>query len=191
MKILKTEIEDVLILDADVHGDERGYFLESFSQRDFDREVSFPSYGHSIVFVQDNESKSRRGVLRGLHFQKPPYAQAKIVGCVQGSILDIAVDMRVGSPTYGKHLSIELSGDNHRQLFIPKGFAHGYLTLSETAIFRYKCDEFYHPESEGGISILDPALKLELPEADYIMSAKDKLWGPLKDAGIIFTYRDE
>ena len=191
MKILKTEIEDVLILDADVHGDERGYFLESFSQRDFDREVSFPSYGHSIVFVQDNESKSRRGVLRGLHFQKPPYAQAKIVGCVQGSILDIAVDMRVGSPTYGKHLSIELSGDNHRQLFIPKGFAHGYLTLSETAIFRYKCDEFYHPESEGGISILDPALKLELPEADYIMSAKDKLWGPLEDAGIIFTYRDE
>lgn len=191
MKILKTEIEDVLILDADVHGDERGYFMESFSQRDFDREVSFPRYGHSIVFAQDNESKSRRGVLRGLHFQKPPHAQAKIVGCVQGSILDIAVDMRVGSPTYGKHLSIELSGDNHRQLFIPKGFAHGYLTLSETAIFRYKCDEFYHPESEGGISIFDPALKLELPEDDYIMSAKDKLWGSLKDAGIIFTYRDE
>lgn len=191
MKILKTEIEDLLILEADVHGDERGYFVETFSQRDFDSLVSVPRYGKSIVFVQDNESKSRRGVLRGLHFQRPPHAQAKIVGCVQGRILDFAVDLRAGSPTYGKHLSIELSGDNHRQLFIPKGFAHGYLTLSETAVFRYKCDEFYHPESEGGISILDPALELELPEADYIMSAKDKLWGPLEEAGLIFTSRDE
>ena len=191
MKILKTEIEDLLILEADVHGDERGYFVETFSQRDFDSLVSVPRYGKSIVFVQDNESKSRRGVLRGLHFQRPPHAQAKIVGCVQGRILDFAVDLRAGSPTYGKHLSIELSGDNHRQLFIPKGFAHGYLTLSETAVFRYKCDEFYHPESEGGISILDPALELELPQADYIMSAKDKSWAPLEEAGLIFTYRDE
>ena len=190
MKILKTEIEDLLLLEPEVHGDERGYFIETFSQRDFDSLVSIPRYGKSIVFVQDNESKSRRGVLRGLHFQRHPHAQAKIVGCVQGRILDFAVDMRVGSPTYGKHVSVELSGDNHRQLFIPKGFAHGYLTLSETAVFRYKCDEFYHPESEGGISILDPALELELPEADYIMSAKDKTWGTLGEAGTIFTYQN-
>ena len=118
MKILKTEIEDLLLIEPEVHGDERGYFVETFSQRDFDRLVSIPLYGKSIVFVQDNESKSGRGVLRGLHFQRPPYAQAKIVGCVQGRILDFAVDMRVGSPTYGKHVSVELSGDNHRQLFI-------------------------------------------------------------------------
>ena len=190
MKILKTEIDDLLLLEPEVHGDERGYFIETFSQRDFDSLVSIPRYGKSIVFVQDNESKSRRGVLRGLHFQRPPHAQAKIVGCVQGRILDFAVDMRVGSPTYGKHVSVELSGDNHRQLFIPKGFAHGYLTLSETAVFRYKCDEFYHPESEGGISILDPALELELPDARYIMSAKDKIWGTLGEAGTIFTYQN-
>lgn len=190
MKILKTEIEDLLLIEPEVHGDERGYFVETFSQRDFDRLVSIPLYGKSIVFVQDNESKSRRGVLRGLHFQRPPHAQAKIVGCVQGRILDFAVDMRVGSPTYGKHVSVELSGDNHRQLFIPKGFAHGYLTLSETAVFRYKCDEFYHPESEGGISILDPALELEIPEGQYIMSVKDKTWGTLGEAGTIFTYQN-
>lgn len=187
MKILKTEIEDLLLIEPEVHGDERGYFVETFSQRDFDSLVSIPRYGKSIVFVQDNESKSGRGVLRGLHFQRPPYAQAKIVACVQGRILDFAVDLRIGSPTWGKHFCLELSGDNHRQLFIPKGFAHGYLTLSDTAIFRYKCDEFYHPESEGGISILDPALELELPEGPYIMSEKDKNWGPLKDAGAIFT----
>ena len=190
MKILKTEIDDLLLLEPEVHGDERGYFIETFSQRDFDSLVSIPRYGKSIVFVQDNESKSRRGVLRGLHFQRPPHAQAKIVGCVQGRILDFAVDMRVGSPTYGKHVSVELSGDNHRQLFIPKGFAHGYLTLSETAVFRYKCGEFYHPESEGGISILDPALELEIPEGQYIMSAKDKTWGTLGEAGTIFTYQN-
>ena len=190
MKILKTEIDDLLLLEPEVHGDERGYFVETFSQRDFDSLVSIPRYGKSIVFVQDNESKSRRGVLRGLHFQRPPHAQAKIVGCVQGRILDFAVDMRVGSPTYGKHVSVELSGDNHRQLFIPKGFAHGYLTLSETAVFRYKCDEFYHPESEGGISILDPAIELEIPEGQYIMSAKDKTWGTLGEAGTIFTYQN-
>ena len=188
MRILKTDIEDVLILEADVHGDERGYFIESFSQRDFDREVSFPRYGHSIVFVQDNESKSCKGVLRGLHFQRPPYAQAKIVACVQGRIMDYAVDMRVGSPSYGKHVCAELSEDNHRQLFIPKGFAHGYLTLSDTALFRYKCDEFYHPESEGGIDILDPALELQLPDIQYIMSPKDKNLGRLADSGIVFTY---
>ncbi|MGM9792127.1 MAG: dTDP-4-dehydrorhamnose 3,5-epimerase [Candidatus Cryptobacteroides sp.] len=191
MKILKTEIEDLILLEPEVHGDERGYFVETFSQRDFDRQVSIPLYGKSIIFVQDNESKSRRGVLRGLHFQRPPYAQAKIVACVQGRILDFAVDMRVGSPTWGKHFSVELSGDNHRQLFIPKGFAHGYLTLSDTAVCRYKCDEFYHPESEGGISLLDPALELEIPEGQYIMSAKDKTWGNLGEAGTIFTYQNK
>ena len=142
MEVLKTALEGVFILEPLVHGDERGYFIETFSQRDFDREFALPYLGHPLCFVQDNESKSGRGVLRGLHFQRPPHAQAKLVSCVQGRVLDVVVDIRKGSPTYMGYLCVELSGDSHRQLFIPKGFAHGYLTLSESAIFHYKCDEY-------------------------------------------------
>ena len=191
MEVLKTALEGVFILEPIVHGDERGYFIETFSQRDFDREFSLPYLGHPLSFVQDNESKSGRGVLRGLHFQRPPHAQAKLVSCVQGRVLDVVVDIRKGSPTYLRHLCVELSGDSHRQLFIPKGFAHGYLTLSESAIFHYKCDEYYHPESEGGINILDPSLGIEFPDEQFIMSSKDRNWEGIGNSGIIFTYRDE
>ena len=191
MEVLKTALEGVFILEPIVHGDERGYFIETFSQRDFDREFALPYLGHPLCFVQDNESKSGRGVLRGLHFQRPPHAQAKLVSCVQGRVLDVVVDIRKGSPTYMGYLCVELSGDSHRQLFIPKGFAHGYLTLSESAIFHYKCDEYYHPESEGGINILDPSLGIEFPDEQFIMSSKDRNWEGIGNSGIIFTYRDE
>lgn len=191
MEVLKTALEGVFILEPIVHGDERGYFIETFSQRDFDREFALPYLGHPLCFVQDNESKSGRGVLRGLHFQRPPHAQAKLVSCVQGRVLDVVLDIRKGSPTYLRHLCVELSGDSHRQLFIPKGFAHGYLTLSESAIFHYKCDEYYHPESEGGINILDPSLGIEFPDEQFIMSSKDRNREGIDNSGIIFTYRDE
>lgn len=191
MEVLKTALEGVFILEPIVHGDERGYFIETFSQRDFDKEFALPYLGHPLCFVQDNESKSGRGVLRGLHFQRPPHAQAKLVSCVQGHVLDVVLDIRKGSPTYLRHLCVELSGDSHRQLFIPKGFAHGYLTLSESAIFHYKCDEYYHPESEGGINILDPSLGIEFPDEQFIMSSKDRNREGIDNSGIIFTYRDE
>ena len=170
MKIITTAIEGVVILEPEVFGDERGYFFESFSQREFEEKVC------KTTFVQDNESSSRYGVLRGLHFQKPPHAQAKLVRVVKGKVLDIAVDIRKGSPTFGHHVSTELSGENKRQLFIPRGFAHGFAVLSNEVVFQYKCDRYYVPHSEGGILWNDPALGIDwkLPEEDVILSEKDK-----------------
>ena len=170
MKITTTAIEGVVILEPKVFGDERGYFFESFSQREFEEKVC------KTTFVQDNESSSRYGVLRGLHFQKPPHAQAKLVRVVKGKVLDIALDIRKGSPTFGHHVSIELSGENKRQLFIPRGFAHGFAVLSDEVVFQYKCDNYYVPHSEGGILWNDPALGIDwkLPEEDVILSEKDK-----------------
>lgn len=169
MRVIKTDIEGVLIIEPEVFGDSRGHFMESFSQRIFNREVA------PVRFVQDNRSYSRYGVVRGLHYQKDPYAQSKLVSCVVGKVLDVAVDIREGSATYGKYVAVELSAENHRQLFIPKGFAHGFAVLSEEALFEYKCDEFYHPEAECGIAWNDPNIGIDwrLPKEDIILSKKD------------------
>lgn len=169
MNIIKTSIEGLLILEPRIFEDSRGYFFESFSQREFDEKVG------KVTFVQDNESKSSYGVMRGLHFQRPPFTQSKLVRCVKGSVLDVAVDIRKGSPTYGQHVAVELTEDNHLAVFIPKGFAHGFAVLSEIAVFQYKCDEFYHPEADGGISILDDSLGIDwrIPTAQAILSEKD------------------
>lgn len=200
MEIVKTAIDGVLIIEPKVFGDKRGYFFESFSQREFDEKVA-PILGHSINFVQDNESMSSYGVMRGLHFQRPPYTQSKLVRCVKGAVLDVAVDIRKGSPTYGQHVACLLCGrdeegvkiaeqfqkesitDNHSplnaqvglQFFVPRGFAHGFAVLSETAVFQYKCDEFYHPEVDGGISILDASLGIDwrIPTEKANLSDKD------------------
>lgn len=184
MEVIKTAIDGVVIIEPKVFGDARGYFFESFSQRDFDALVA------PVSFVQDNESRSSYGVLRGLHFQCPPYAQAKLVRCVSGKVLDVAVDLRRGSPTYGQHVAAELSEENHRQLFIPKGFAHGFSVLSESAVLQYKCDEFYAPQSEGGISILDKSLGIDwkIPEDKTILSAKDSVRQCLADFDSPFEY---
>lgn len=175
MNIISTDIPDVLIIEPKVFGDARGYFLEAWSQRDFDEAV-FP-----VHFVQDNESKSCYGVVRGLHYQKGVHAQSKLVSVVSGAVLDVAVDIRRGSPTFGKYVAVELSADNHRQLFIPKGFAHGFSVLSETAVFRYKCDEYYAPEAEAGIAFNDPAIGIDwrIPQEAMILSAKDLSWPSL------------
>ena len=177
MNVIDTEIEGVKIIEPNIFKDSRGYFFESFSQREFDEKVA------PIVFLQDNESKSSYGVMRGLHFQKPPYTQSKLVRCVKGSVLDVAVDLREGSSTYGKHVAVELTEDNHRQLFIPKGFAHGFAVLSDTAVFQYKCDDFYHPEADGGINILDESLGIDwrIPTNKAILSDKDTKHPLLKD----------
>ena len=169
MEVIKTDIEGPLIIEPKVFGDARGYFFESFSQREFDAKVG------ELRFVQDNESCSRRGVMRGLHFQMPPFTQAKLVRCVRGAVLDVAVDIRRGSPTYGRHLAVELTEDNHRQFFVPKGFAHGFSVLSDVAVFQYKCDEFYHPEADAGISILDESLGIDwrIPLEEAVLSEKD------------------
>lgn len=169
MRVIETDIEGVVIIEPEVFGDSRGYFMESFSQRAFDREVA------PVRFVQDNRSYSRYGVVRGLHYQKEPYSQSKLVSCVVGRVLDVAVDIREGSPTYGKHVAVELSAENRRQLFIPKGFAHGFAVLSGEALFEYKCDEFYHPEAECGIAWDDPTIGIDwrLPKEDIILSPKD------------------
>lgn len=169
MEVIKTDIEGPLIIEPKVFGDERGYFFESFSQREFDAKVG------ELRFVQDNESCSRRGVMRGLHFQMPPFTQAKLVRCVRGAVLDVAVDIRRDSPTYGRHVAVELTEDNHRQFFVPKGFAHGFSVLSEVAVFQYKCDEFYHPEADAGISILDESLGIDwrIPLEEAVLSEKD------------------
>ena len=182
MEILKTDIEGVLILEPKVFRDARGYFFESFSQREFDRKAA-PLLGHTVHFVQDNESMSSFGVMRGLHFQRPPFSQSKLVRCVRGAVLDVAVDIRKGSPTYGKHVTVELTEENHRQFFIPKGFAHGFVVLSDTAVFQYKCDEFYHPEADGGISILDDSLGINwrISTEEAILSEKDTRHPLLKD----------
>ena len=174
MEIIKTSIKGVLIIEPRVFKDMRGYFFESFSQREFDEKVA-PIVGHTIRFVQDNESMSSYGVMRGLHFQRPPYTQSKLVRCVKGAVLDVAVDIRKGSPTYGQHVAVELTEDNHRQFFVPRGFAHGFAVLSETAIFQYKCDNFYHPEADGGISIMDDSLGIDwrIPTEKVLLSEKD------------------
>ena len=178
MKVIGTEIEGVFILEPRVFGDDRGYFFESFSLKHFEEKVS------KTVFVQDNESKSKYGVLRGLHYQLPPYTQAKLVRVVKGRVLDVAVDIRKGSPTFGKYVAVELSEENKLQFFLPKGFAHGFAVLSEEAIFQYKCDEYYAPDYEGAICYDDPDLGIDwrLPLEDIILSEKDKKHPRLRDA---------
>ncbi|MCH5226510.1 MAG: dTDP-4-dehydrorhamnose 3,5-epimerase [Muribaculaceae bacterium] len=177
MKATPTKIEGVYIIEPRVFKDDRGYFFESYSKRAFDEAIAH------VDFVQDNESCSTKGVLRGLHFQKPPYSQAKLVRCVVGSVLDVAVDLRKDSPTYGQYVSVELTEDNHRQFFIPKGFAHGFEVLSDVAVFQYKCDEYYHPEAEGGIDAFDPMLGIDWHTArnEAIISDKDKKHPKLAD----------
>ncbi len=169
MKVIETDIEGVFILEPRVFGDSRGYFFESFSQKEFEEQV------RKIVFVQDNESKSSYGVVRGLHYQLPPYTQAKLVRVVKGCVLDVAVDLRKASPTFGKHVSTELSEENKRQLFVPRGFAHGFAVLSEEAVFQYKCDNYYAPDYEGGVQFDDPVLGIDwkVPKEKMILSAKD------------------
>lgn len=169
MEVIKTEINGVVIIKPRIFEDERGYFFESFSQKEFDEKVC------PVRFVQDNESKSCYGVMRGLHFQRPPFSQSKLVRCVKGKVIDVAVDIRKGSPTYGKHVAVELTENNHLQFFIPQGFAHGFAVLSETAVFQYKCDNFYAPQADGGISILDSSLGIDwkIKEGDAILSEKD------------------
>ena len=189
MNVLPTDIPGVLILEPRVFEDARGYFFESFSQREFDGKV-VPLLGHAVTFVQDNESMSSYGVVRGLHYQRPPFTQSKLVRCVRGSVLDVAVDIRRGSPTFGQHVAVELSEENHRQFFIPKGFAHGFAVLSETAVFQYKCDEFYHPEADAGIQLLDPALGIDwrIPWDRAVMSEKDRVRAALQDSPLDFDY---
>ena len=170
MKVIKTKLEGVVIIEPQVFFDDRGYFFESFSQQRFNEQVA------PITFVQDNESKSSYGVLRGLHFQKPPFAQSKLVRVVKGKVLDVAVDLRKGSPTFGQYESVVLSEENKRQFFIPQGFAHGFAVLSEEAIFQYKCDNYYAPQSEGSVRWNDPTIAIDwqLPEKEIILSAKDE-----------------
>ena len=170
MNVINTDIEGAVIIEPRIFRDARGYFFESYSKKEFDEKVA------PVDFVQDNESMSTRGVIRGLHFQRPPYAQAKLVRCVKGRVLDVVVDIRKGSPTYGKHVAVELSEENHRQFFIPRGFAHGFAVLSDIAVFQYKCDNYYHPEADGGISILDPSLGIDWGIAfeEAILSDTDK-----------------
>ena len=210
MEIIKTSIPGVLIIEPHVFKDSRGYFFESFSQREFDEKVT-PILGHSINFVQDNESMSSYGVMRGLHYQRMPYTQSKLVRCVKGAVLDVAVDIRKGSPTFGQHVSCLLTGRDEEgmkiaeqfakesvinnqqsviglQFFIPRGFAHGFAVLSETAVFQYKCDEFYHPEADGGINIKDESLGIDwrIPVEKAILSEKDLKHACLKDAVLDF-----
>lgn len=177
MEVKSTEIEGVFILQPRVFKDERGYFFESFSKKEFDEKVA------KVDFVQDNESCSRKGVIRGLHFQKLPYSQAKLVRCVEGRVFDVAVDLRKDSPTYGKYVGVELSAENHLQFFIPKGFAHGFEVLSDVAVFQYKCDEYYHPESEGGINPFDEeiGIKWNVAPEEVIVSEKDKKHSKLNE----------
>lgn len=184
MKILKTAIEGVVIVEPDVFGDARGYFFESYSQAKFDDAV------RQVRFVQDNESSSRFGVLRGLHFQKGRFAQSKLVRVVSGRVLDVAVDIRRGSPTFGQHVSVELTGENHRQFFVPRGFAHGFSVLSPEAVFQYKCDNAYAPQAEGAIAWDDPNLGIDwlLAPADVSLSPKDSNHPRLKDAVELFDY---
>lgn len=187
MKVIHTAIPGVEVIEPRIFEDARGYFFESFSQRDFEAQV------RTIRFVQDNESKSSYGVLRGLHFQKPPYSQSKLVRVIKGTVLDVAVDIRKGSPTFGKHVAVELSGEKHRQFFIPRGFAHGFSVLSETAIFQYKCDNFYSPQSEGAIAWDDPDLRIDwrIPSESIILSEKDRNHSRLSDAEWLFDYGED
>ena len=186
MEVIKTSIEGVVIIEPRIFRDARGYFFESFSQKEFDEKI------RPIQFVQDNESMSSYGVMRGLHFQRPPYTQSKLVRCVRGRVLDVAVDIRKGSPTYGQHVAVELTEENHRQFFIPRGFAHGFAVLSETAVFQYKCDNFYAPQADGGISIKDESLGIDwqIPVEKAILSEKDRRHICLEEFDSPFDYND-
>ena len=184
--MIETPIPGVLVLEPRIFGDSRGYFFESFSRREFVQKVM------ETEFVQDNESRSSYGVIRGLHFQKPPFAQSKLVRVVEGAVLDVAVDIRRGSPTFGRHVAVELSGENHRQVFIPRGFAHGFSVLSESVVFQYKCDNFYAPDSEGALAWNDPDLGIDwrIPPEKAILSDKDRRHPRLKDADWLFDYNE-
>ena len=187
MEVIKTEIEGVVIIEPRIFKDERGYFYESFSQREFEEKVC------RTTFVQDNQSKSSYGVLRGLHFQKPPYCQSKLVRCIKGAVLDVAVDIRKGSPTFGKYVAVELSEDNHRQFFVPRGFAHGFAVLTPEAVFQYKCDNFYNKESEGSVAWNDPELAIDwrIPAEKVLLSEKDKQSKTISDADYLFDYNEK
>lgn len=186
MNVIQTEIPEVVIIEPRIITDARGYFFESFSQREFEEKV------REVRFVQDNESKSSYGVLRGLHFQKPPHAQSKLVRVVKGAVLDVAVDIRKGSATFGKYVAVELTEDNHRQLFIPRGFAHGFVVLSDEVVFQYKCDNFYAPDSEGAVAWDDPDIGIDwgIPAEKLLLSEKDRRNPLLKDAQWLFDYND-
>ncbi len=186
MNVIKTDIEDLFIIEPRVFEDERGYFFESYNQKEFDEKV------RPVRFVQDNESKSSYGVLRGLHFQKGNHSQSKLVRVVKGRVLDVAVDIRKGSPTFGKHVAVELTGENHRMFFIPRGFAHGFSVLSEEAIFQYKCDNLYCPSSEGAIAWDDASLGIDwkIPSEDVVLSEKDRRHPKLKDSDYLFDYNE-
>ena len=185
MNVIKTYIEGVVIIEPRIFKDARGYFFESYNKQEFDEKVA------KVDFVQDNESCSTYGVMRGLHFQRPPFAQAKLVRCVKGAVLDVAVDIRKGSPTYGQHVAVELTEDNHRQFFIPRGFTHGFAVLSDIAVFQYKCDNYYHPEADGGISIVDPSLGIDWGIAleEAVLSEKDRRHPLLKDFLSPFVFK--
>ena len=187
MEIIKSNIEGVVIIEPRIFEDSRGYFFESFSEREFVEKVC------NTRFVQDNESKSSYGVVRGLHFQLPPHAQSKLVRVVEGAVLDIAVDIRRGSPTFGKYVAVELSAENHRQLFIPRGFAHGFAVLSETAVFQYKCDNYYAPQSEGAIAWNDAEIGIDwrIPADKVILSAKDMAHPTLAECATLFDYNEK
>lgn len=187
INVIKTDIEGVLIIEPKVFGDSRGYFFESWSQKDFD------GFVRPVKFVQDNESMSTYGVMRGFHFQTPPFTQSKLVRCVKGAVLDVAVDIRKGSPTYGQHVAVELTEENHRQFFVPRGFAHGFAVLSDTAVFQYKCDNFYVPQADGGISILDDSLGIDwrIPTDKAILSEKDTKHACLKNFDSPFSFSED
>lgn len=187
MEVIKTDIEGVVIIEPRIFKDERGYFYESFSQREFEEKVC------RTTFVQDNQSKSAYGVVRGLHFQKSTYSQSKLVRCIKGAVLDVAVDIRKGSPTFGKHVAVELSEENHRQLFIPRGFAHGFAVLTPEAVFQYKCDNYYNKESEGAIAWNDPELAIDwrIPADKVLLSDKDKLSKGIANADYLFDYNEK
>ena len=184
MEVIRTDIPDVVIIEPRVFGDSRGYFFESWSQREFDALV------HPVRFVQDNESSSSYGVVRGLHFQKGAFSQSKLVRVVEGTVLDVAVDIRRGSPTFGRHVAVELDANSHRQLFIPRGFAHGFSVLSQHAVFQYKCDNYYAPQAESAIAWNDPALGIDwrVSAEDAILSEKDKRHPLLADCPDLFDY---
>lgn len=187
MEVIKTDIDGVVIIEPRIFKDERGYFYESFSQREFEEKVCL------TTFVQDNQSKSSYGVLRGLHFQKPPYCQSKLVRCIKGAVLDVAVDIRKGSPTFGKHVAVELTEENHRQFFVPRGFAHGFAVLSEEAVFQYKCDNFYCKESEGAVAWDDPELAIDwrIPAEKVLLSEKDRHNKNIGEADYLFDYNEK
>ena len=187
MEVIKTKLDGVVIIEPKIFGDSRGYFFESFSQREFEEKV------RKINFVQDNESMSSYGVMRGLHFQRPPFTQSKLVRCVKGAVLDVAVDIRKGSPTYGQHVAVELTENNHRQFFVPRGFVHGFAVLSETAVFQYKCDNFYAPQADGGISIVDESLGIDwqIPVEKALLSEKDTSHECYKNFDSPFIYGED